>query len=107
MTNLMMIECEATLTEWKWAAIEEPFNLHVGITNRSQLAVKLELLHFLEVTDVLDVSHETRRLPLFLIINVFWGEHDLLAVLLQSLLHLGGKVHTRLHALGNLGHDHH
>lgn len=103
----MIHECEATLTEWQRAAIEEPFNLHFGVTNWGQLAVKFELIHFHETTDVFDVSHKTWRLPFLFFIDVFWGKHDLLTVLFQGFLHLGGKICTSLHALGDLGQEHH
>jgi hypothetical protein len=44
------------LTVGQWFSIEEPLNLHVRITNRSQLALELGTLHFNQSCLVLDLS---------------------------------------------------
>ena len=58
-------------------AVEEPFDAHVGIANRSQLAFEFGHFHFLELHHVLDLSDESRRLSLIGVVDVVFRQENL------------------------------
>ena len=90
-----------SLTVGQGLSVEEPLNLHVRVTDWSQLAFELGGLHFNEVSYALDLSHEPRRLTFLAVIDVVLGQEDLLSILLHRGLHLD-QVFRLLHTLWNL-----
>lgn len=89
------------LTMMQRFAIVEPFDLHVGITNRSQLALELSRFHLNQACLALDLGNETWWLTFLDIVKIILGEEHFGRVLLDCCLHLHQGV-AAFHSLRDL-----